>query len=382
MSIRRLGAQSALVLAIFSSPFAIAETPVAAKLLNPDISVDGLFSLMQTNQENPLSFDGGHDPHQNGFNLQQVELGFKSSVDPYFTADVNLVLTNGAIEVEEAYATSTSLPAGLQIKAGQFFTAFGRQNPTHPHGWDFANKPLVLGRFFGGDGLRNAGAQLSWLTPLPWYSELIASVQNSTGETAVSFNPTGQMRSVTEGIFLGRWANFFALSDDLSLNLGASYLTGRNTDVAGTGAKKMTRIYGGDLYLKFRRTSALSFLSFETEALNRHYDQDGLNMNDWGAYGQLNARLPEGWERWHVGLRYDWVGPKNGVPVDTSTQPALDVSRRTRVSPVVTFYPSEFSKVRVQYDRDRPTDLEGGETQHAAIIQLEFLMGAHGAHRF
>ncbi len=359
----------------------------SAKLLNPDIALDGLFALSQFNQDNPLVFVGGHDPHQTGFNLQQVELTLGASIDPYFRADANLVLTSEGIEVEEAYATTTALPADLQVKAGQFLTGFGRFNPTHPHAWDFVNMPLVMGRFFGGDGLRNPGAQVSWLTPLPWYSEIIGSAQNSTGETAPSFMPDGKMRTLGDGIFLGRWSNFIPLGETLSLNVGASYLNGRNAE---TPQVERTQIVGGDIYLKFRETSELSFISLQAEVLKRWYGlEDGTRPSDWGSYVQLNYRLPGAWERWHVGVRYDLVGDKNGVPVATAgtyTAPDgtpdldRDTSRRFRVSPVVTFYPSEFSKLRLQYDYDKPSSWDNA--QQVVTFQFEFLMGAHGAHKF
>jgi hypothetical protein len=103
------------------------------------------------------------------------------------------------IEAEEAYLETMSLPLNLQVKAGQFFTEFGRLNPTHPHTWDFVDQPLVNGRFLGEDGLRSAGARLSWLTPTPFYSELFVAIQNSQGGTAFSF------RNEHEGMpFLGR----------------------------------------------------------------------------------------------------------------------------------------------------------------------------------
>jgi len=44
------------------------------------------------------------------------------------------------VEVEEAFMQTTSLPFNLQLKAGQFFAAFGRLNPTHPHTWDLRTR--------------------------------------------------------------------------------------------------------------------------------------------------------------------------------------------------------------------------------------------------
>ena len=52
---------------------------------------------------------------------------------------------------------------------------------------------------------------------------------------------------------------------------------------------------------------------------------------------------------------------------------------RTRLSPSVTWYPSEFSKVRLQYNLDHGQRFD---YEHSVWLQLEFLLGAHGAHKF
>jgi hypothetical protein len=359
----------------------------ASHSMNPDISLDGLFDFSQFNKDTPSSWSGGHDPKENGFTTQQVELTFGSVVDPYFRADANLVLVpeNGKVnvEIEEAYATSLDFPWNLQLKAGAFFTAFGRNNPVHPHAWDFVNKPLVLGRMFGGDGLRNPGLQLSWLSPLPWYSEVITSAQNSTGGTAASFRAdAGNMRAANDVMALLKWNNFFDLSDQLAMNLGTSFITGPN---ATPLVRRTTKISGGDLYLKYRIPSSMSYVGLQFEALNRNYDTADRTLQDWGWYGQLVWRLPEPWHRWVLGLRYDWLSNKpigspntsNGIdqtiPVDT------DGAKRYRVSPNITFFPSEFTKVRLQYDYDKQENITA---QQAINLEFEFIIGAHGAHKF
>src|SRR5688572_27324513 len=139
---------------------------------------------------------GGHDPNQRGFTVQGLEASFTGAVDPYFRGQANVLFAVDAegesfLELEEAFGETVSLPANLQLRAGQYLTEFGRHNPTHPHSWAFVDTPLVNGRFLGGDGLRNPGARLSWLMPTPFYSELGLSVQNSHGETASSFRSAG-----------------------------------------------------------------------------------------------------------------------------------------------------------------------------------------------
>lgn len=107
---------------------------------------------------------------------QNVELSIGATVDPYFDGQTHLIFLIDAdgetvVELEEAFFTTRSLPWGLQVKGGQFFTEFGRQNKQHPHTWAFVDQPVVLSRFFGGDGLRSQGVRTSWLIPTDWYSE-------------------------------------------------------------------------------------------------------------------------------------------------------------------------------------------------------------------
>ena len=135
---------------------------------------------------------GGHDPRNNGFTLQALELSMIGAIDPYFTGEAHIVFfidsegeTN--VELEEAFLTTQSLPFGLQVEAGFFLTEFGLINPTHPHAWDWVDQPIILTRLFGGDGMRQTGIRIGWLTPLPWFSEFHVGVQNPNGETMVSF---------------------------------------------------------------------------------------------------------------------------------------------------------------------------------------------------
>jgi hypothetical protein len=52
---------------------------------------------------------------------------------------------------------------------------------------------------------------------------------------------------------------------------------------------------------------------------------------------------------------------------------------RERVSPNLTWFPSEFSKIRLQYNLDHRPQFD---CEHSVWLQLEFLLGAHGAHKF
>src|SRR5690349_17056494 len=83
---------------------------------------------------------GDHDPKVRGFTIPNAELTLDGAVDPYFRGFANLVFKidpegESGFELEEVYAVTTSLPHNLQLKGGQFFAEFGRQNPQHPHSW-------------------------------------------------------------------------------------------------------------------------------------------------------------------------------------------------------------------------------------------------------
>src|SRR5438128_586803 len=150
---------------VTSAPETISSTGVGASLTQPitigggrnymNISFDGLFALAYSSARDLNDIEvGDHDPQQRGFNARNIELALDGAVDPYFEGFANIVFkldndNETDVEVEEAFMQTTSLPFNLQLKGGQFFAAFGRLNPTHPHTWDFADTPLVNGLFLG-----------------------------------------------------------------------------------------------------------------------------------------------------------------------------------------------------------------------------------------
>ncbi|MFY0568827.1 zinc-regulated TonB-dependent outer membrane receptor [Archangium lansingense] len=323
---------------------------------------------------------GGHDPTANGFNLQQLELSINTAVDPYFRFDGNIVFSQFGVEIEEAYATTTNLPANLQLRAGQFLTRFGRINPTHPHSWEFVDQPFAIGRVFGGEGNRGLGVEASWLTPLPWYVELLGSVTDASGEaTARSFlgaNTSG-VTSPLDFQFTGMVKQFFPLSDDLSLLWGLSAANGPNP----TGYHNRTDVFGTDVYLKFRPLTGASFtqVALQAELLYRRRQVPEDVLSDLSGYAQLSWRFDQ---RWATAARYELGTPARDQDGAVANDP-LDnewTDNRQRISANVTFWPTEFSRLRLQ----GATDLAGWRDRpdYSVFLALEVVMGAHGAHAF
>lgn len=342
---------------------------------------------------------GDHDPHVRGFTIPNAELTLDGAVDPYFKGFTNIVYKLDAaggtgVELEEVFVLTTSLPANLQLKAGQFFTEFGRQNPQHPHAWAFVDQPLVLNRMFGPDGLRSQGARLSWLAPTSFYTEAMVSVLNSAGGTTSSFRSEESseihgglpderaVEKLSDMLLVPRITASFDLTSTQTLLLGASAAFGPNN----SGPRAHTRIYGADVYWKWkspRAAAGFPFVSFQSEVMIRRYQAGeresaedpavilpAETLRDHGAYAQVLWGIKP---RIVAGLRSEFA---NG---DSAAFQSPLRANRTRVSPNLTWYPTEFSKVRFQYNFD---DRKGIGEDHSFWVQFEFVLGAHAAHKF
>ena len=365
-----------------------------------NISFDGLTDAGLSTQRTIGALQrGDHDPLVRGFTIPNAELTLDGTVDPYFKGFANIVYKLNAqgetgVELEEMFFLSTSLPANLQLKVGQFFTEFGRQNAQHPHAWSFVDQPLVLNRMFGPDGMRSQGARVSWLAPTSWYTEGSLSVLNSAGGTTHSFRSeqsaeihggvpiVREVRQFADMVIVPRLATSIELTGTQTLLVGASAVFGPNN----SGPDAATQIYGADLYWKWKSATArqgFPFVSGQAEVLYRRYDAaqrmsvdapavtlPAEVLRDWGGYAQLLWGIEP---LIVVGLRGDVV---RGNAASFVSEARVD---RVRLSPNVTWYPSEYSKVRLQYNYDERAGLG---TDHSLWLQFEFILGAHAAHKF
>ncbi|RMH43143.1 MAG: zinc-regulated TonB-dependent outer membrane receptor [Deltaproteobacteria bacterium] len=339
----------------------------AAGTLNPDISAVLDAALAWFSDDEPLQA-GGHDPAGNGFTFQQLELSLYKAVDPYFRLDAFIVFLTEGVEVEEAYATTLALPGNLQVRAGQMFTRFGRLNHRHPHAWSFADQPFVLSRMLSGEGQRGTGLEVSWLAPLPWYVELIGSAVNpgnlgghgdhDAAEPDAGAEP--HVHDLADLTYLAKVNQFFELAPDWSLLWGLSASMTRGETIGGT-----------DLYLKYRPITRASYtqVALQIEALARRRRVGGATFVDYGGYGQITWQFAR---RWATGARYEY-GSTDDLDADAPAD-------RHRAAVSVTFWPTEFSRLRLQANLDAP---RWREHPYAGVFATaEFVIGSHGAHRF
>jgi hypothetical protein len=165
------------------------------------------------------------------------------------------------------------------------------------------------------------------------------------------------------------------VGESWSLFLGATTATGHAPSRAlGEGEAPASNgprslLAGGDLYLKYmppNRVASYFALALQAEYFWRRIWADGDTTSDAGFYAQLVAQLSR---RFHTGVRFDQLG----LPASTVQ------AKGARMSAMVMFTPSEFSRVRMQVQREK---VDQGDAIYEALLLLEFSIGAHGAHPF
>ncbi|HET9555013.1 MAG TPA: hypothetical protein VFP50_18750, partial [Anaeromyxobacteraceae bacterium] len=328
--------------------------PWARVLLLPDISAIASFSLAHdTYDVEALSpREGPHGPAQKPtFHFEELELGLQSVIDPYARADVFVSFTPEEVSVEEAFLTTLGLPAGLQVKAGRFFSPFGRLNARHPHTWELVDAPLARGRLLATEVLAGPGVDLSWLTPLPWFAEL-----HLVGQSTAPYGGPERLTGVAA------LQQYFELGEAATLGVGVS--AARRDE----GPGQFRDLGGVDAYLHLRPPGSRAWLNLQGELVARRFRGGPAPDGGDGQGGYVQAVWREG-PYLGLGARYDQA------PAGGASAPGTE----RRWSALGAWYLTEFQRLRLQvaYDR-RP----GGQDGWESILHLEFAIGAHGAHPF
>jgi hypothetical protein len=163
---------------------------------------------------------------------------------------------------------------------------------------------------------------------------------------------------------------FADLGRDWGLSFGLSLQLAPNA----TGAGNRTAIAGADLYLRWKPTGASGRTSVDlaVETLMRARSLPGRVLEDWGTFAELRWLIDA---NWGLSGRFEQVSGLDADPLD----PAWTGSR-TRVALAADWYPSHFSRLRLQVAEDlmawRP------EPVHALMLGLEVVTGDHGSHGY
>lgn len=337
-----------------------------------------------------------------GFSISETELAFEANVDDLFRGWATIALHEEdgetEVEVEEIFGETLSLPGGTAIKFGRFFSEIGYQNRQHVHAWEFVDAPLVY-RALLANQLGIDGAQLRWVAPTDLFVQLGVELGNGN-----NFPAGGEdLGDIGQTTVFAKVGGDFNRSN--SWRFGASLITseanGRvSADDHGGGEESYTFTGDSDLVvLDFiwkwapnGNPKQRNFV-FQAEAFLRDEDgtvdfSDGNPANDAStAYsGDVTGFYVQGvyqfMPRWRAGLRYDWMDVDNDVANDASGLEHLTETDEdpTRVSFMIDYSHSEFSRIRAQFNRDE-TDAEGN-TDNQFLLQYILSLGAHPAHQF
>jgi cell division protein FtsB len=331
-----------------------------APSFNPDISAIG----------DVLFHAGRSEPHADDspIRLRELELAFGAAVDPYGRADFFVAIEEEdgefRADVEEGYFTFDTLPYDLKARVGKFYSAFGKANQYHLHAMPWVDRPLVIRRFFGEEGMSEPGAELSWLVPNPWndYMELIIQLQSN--ENPVSF--AGDRGN--DLLYVMHLKNFFDLDRQSTLEVGGSFAAGPHTD---HGSNRRTYLEGVDLTYKWRpaQQGLYQSLTWMNEVLLSQRQQgQGETVDSAGLYSALEYQFDR---RWSVFGRYDY-----------SQFPDDDDSHEHAFSPGLTFRQSEYAFWRLQYTHTEGAGSSSSGRRDELFLQLDFGIGPHRAHAY
>jgi hypothetical protein len=324
-----------------------------------------------------------------GFSLGETELTASANVDDKFYGQVTVAIEDAddgtELGVEEAFVQTTTLPQGLTARAGKFFSDIGYLNSKHAHAWDFADQPLVY-RALLGNQFGDAGVQLKWVAPTTLFAEFGAEAFRGN-----EFPAAGAAHSGT-----GAYSAFGHVGGDVgpehAWRAGVSYLhadaleresvLASEESIAFTGS---SRVWIADVIWKWadHGNPKTRNVVLQAEYLRRKESGDLATGEATAAYdGKQSGFYVQGVyqfrPRWRAGLRYDRLSADNTVeplPIETSLSEDRNPSRLTAM---IDFSNSEFSRFRLQLADDRSR----ARSDREVVLQYVFSLGAHGAHQF
>lgn len=335
-----------------------------------------------------------------GFSLGHSEILFSSSIDDKFFGQFTLVFAEHdnqiEVELEEAFFETLALGGGFNVRGGRFYSAIGYLNQQHVHVWDFYDAPLIYRGLFGGQYFDD-GFRLSYIAPTELFVEF------GTEVFAGRKYPAGG-----EHTGAGVWTAYTNIGGDIGVShswqAGLSYWSADNIEReygghAHDAATVEVPLYSGDSRIiganaVYKWAPDGNYLDQNVKVQFEYFDR-----NDTGDISLLNSDPLEsstldsqqsGWylqgrwmfdRNWAAGIRYGAIDSNNtgsdyGVLDETGL--AANGYRPERVSVMAEWLPSEFSRIRLQYNRDGSYQT----TDNQIYLQYTFSMGAHGAHSF
>jgi hypothetical protein len=336
-------------------------------------------SLQALNPEISLTGDvfGRLDPDNTGednFLPREFELSFVSSLDPFSRAKVFMSVhepggeltpfgseddehAHGEAEfgVEEGYLEWVNIPGGLGLTLGRFYQHLGTLNRWHSHALYFQSRSLPHLAFIGEEPLAQTGISLYWLLPVERLGTWQAWIDVNRASNEALF---GESERPT---VLGHLNGFWQISPSLDLDMGFSAIGGQFEDEEHKYDQRLFNVEGA---LTWRPPGRSGY----REAVLRggvmvrdpgSGDSETTPRRAIGIWSMAEVRVGQ---QWLVGGRYDWVENPDD-PQETAWL----------VSPTLTWWQSEYVRVRAEYDVLGRTGGDEGQL----LIQVTFAMGPH-----
>ena len=348
------------------------------QLFNPEISVntDGFVHLNKDAR--------GED----NFFMRAFELAIVSNLDPFSRAKIFLVRDQPGGELtpfetgeeeeetsslvpEEGYVEWVGLPGGFGLKMGRFFQQLGQLNRWHQHALPLQSRSLPHIAFLGHEPLGATGVSLHWLLPIGGGS----GTYETTWE--IARKETESLYGQASGVsVLGNFNAFWNFSESTDLDLSLNWVSG------GYEAETVTAdrtLYAAEAALTWRPPARSKYRGFTLrggvmvlDGLVAARDDIQPQVDDphdprisggraTGLWSISEIRLNQSWL---AGARFDWT--EN--PQDTDQSAWL-------FSPTLTWWQSEFVRLRMEYDLMGRSFMDSQEGR--LLLQVTFAMGPH-----
>ena len=378
---------------------ATARRDVKDNSFNPSIGVilNAQYNAFSSEEGEIAGFAVGEEGERpgEGFGIDHTELNLSANIDDKFFGSTTAAIAQHEgeteIELEEAFIQTlpgVGLPDGLSIKAGRAFWTLGYLNEHHSHADDFADRPLPY-RVFLNEAFNDDGAEVSYVLPTEFYAEIGGGLFRGDDF------PFGE----SDGSDFAARSAFARIGGDISDNqswrLGGYVLSGaadgeRQTNEDLVSFTGDTDIYAADL----RYTWAPSGNAYNQEVT---FQSEYFRRNEDGVYEDTDAGTgaiefddsSSGWYaqavykfdlQWRVGARYSRLHAAD-VPAGLAGS-ALDSDGYDpkAYSAMLDWTNSEFSRVRLQYNREELA--RRGQDDNQIMLQYIMSLGAHGAHKY
>jgi len=309
------------------------------------------------------------DTHGSGwdFALRSGELFISAPIDPFLRGYASLAgSSEEGFDIEEAALITTSLPWNLTVKGGRFFADVGRFPHWHGEQLPFVDRPPSIERLIPGES-RAEGAELTWLAPIEHYFRVTAGIYDSIGardELPPEYGSAGD-RAFDQLTWLVHPSTYFDLTDTLNVELGGTFFT-----VAKHGARYL---YGVDATLRHQPGTSSFYQGFVLGSEWLWNDEKFHNVDDAG-------EIIPGRQRFNHNGGYAYLESffgreySVGARFDYAEEPIDPIDRQRTYSAFATWFPSEFQRLRFQFDQIDPVH---GQNDQRFTLQWTAFLGSH-----